>query len=257
MPTPAITSAVSRHLAVADPGHTVAFYRDVLGFEVPEPRSDTGPEVPAELIRGPARILVTAGDQVSDSTGRRQPRGSAIIFLETDDVTGLHAEISGRGGNPSLLERANWLKVQLFEVRDPDGHILWFGKSYHEADRPDHVPGGKGQLRRMLPQLPLDDVAAGVAWYRDVLGFRINYQQDDLGVMDRDSVTLLLIARSRLHTGIGSCSVYVNDADALCTELRSRGADVQGEPVSRPWGLRDFDVLDPEGNRITFAQTFE
>jgi catechol 2,3-dioxygenase-like lactoylglutathione lyase family enzyme len=257
MPMPAISSPVSRLLAAEDPTRTVAFYRDVLGFEVREPRNDAGPAVAAELTRGPARILVTVGDQAPDSTGRSQPRGSAIIFLETNDVAGLQAEISGRGGNPSPLERANWLKVQFFEIRDPDGHTLWFGQSYHEPDRPDHVPGGRGQLRRMLPQLPLDDVAAGVAWYRDVLGFRINYQQDDLGVMDRDSVTLLLIARTRRHTGIGSFSVYINDADALYAELKSRDANVQGAPVSHPWGLRDFDVLDPEGNRITFAQTFE
>jgi hypothetical protein len=32
---------------------------------------------------------------------------------------------------------------------------------------------------------------------------------------------------------------------------------VQGEPVSQPCGLREFTVSDPEGNEITFAQTFE
>jgi hypothetical protein len=36
---------------------------------------------------------------------------------------------------------------------------------------------------------------------------------------------------------------------------------MDGEPAitspSHPWGLRDFRVLDLEGNRITFAQTFE
>jgi hypothetical protein len=34
-------------------------------------------------------------------------------------------------------------------------------------------------------------------------------------------------------------------------------ADVQGEPVSHPWGLRDFQVLDLEGNRVTLGQPFE
>lgn len=51
--------------------------------------------------------------------------------------------------------------------------------------------------------------------------------------------------------------VYVRDADALHAELSAKGANVQGEPVSRPWGLREFQVLDPEGNRIGFGQTFE
>jgi catechol 2,3-dioxygenase-like lactoylglutathione lyase family enzyme len=109
-------------------------------------------------------------------------------------------------------------------------------------------------LKQIMAELPLDDVKAGVAYYRDVLGFRINYQQNDLGVMDRDDVRLLLIARSNRHTGIGSTYVYVDDADALHAELRAKGANVEGEPVSHPWGLRDFCVLDPERNQITFGQ---
>jgi uncharacterized glyoxalase superfamily protein PhnB len=49
----------------------------------------------------------------------------------------------------------------------------------------------------------------------------------------------------------------VEDADALYEELRAKGAKVEGPPVSYPWGLRDFSVVDLEGNRITFSQTFE
>jgi catechol 2,3-dioxygenase-like lactoylglutathione lyase family enzyme len=109
-------------------------------------------------------------------------------------------------------------------------------------------------LKKIMPELPLSDVAAGIGYYRDVLAFKVNYQQDNLGVMDRDDVRILLIARTARHKGIGSAYVYVGDADALHAELRAAGADVQGEPVSHPWGLRDFRVLDPEGNQITFGQ---
>jgi uncharacterized glyoxalase superfamily protein PhnB len=96
-----------------------------------------------------------------------------------------------------------------------------------------------------------------VAYYQKVFGFKINYAQDDMGVMYRDDVTLLLIRRTAQHTGIGSCYVYIRDADALHAELLARGANVAGQPISQPWGLRDFHVLDLEGNRITFGQPFE
>ncbi|MCB9925531.1 MAG: VOC family protein [Planctomycetaceae bacterium] len=112
-------------------------------------------------------------------------------------------------------------------------------------------------LERIMPELPLTDVSAGVAYYRDVLGFSVNYQQHDIGVMDRDAVRLLLVARTDRHTGIGSCYVYVQDANALHAELVDKGANVQCEPVDRPWGLREFGVLDPEGNQLTFGQPFE
>lgn len=70
-------------------------------------------------------------------------------------------------------------------------------------------------FEKIMPELPLDDVPAGVAYYRDVLGFKVNYAQHDIGVMDRDDVRILLIARTRAHRGAGSCYVYVSDADAL------------------------------------------
>lgn len=112
-------------------------------------------------------------------------------------------------------------------------------------------------LEKIMPELPLDDVAAGVSHYRDVLGFSVNYEQNDIGVIDRDSVRILLIARTKRHQGIGSCYVYVGDADALYAELVAKGANAQGKPISQPWGLREFSVLDPEGNRLTFGQPFE
>lgn len=109
-------------------------------------------------------------------------------------------------------------------------------------------------LTKIMPELPSDDVPAAVAHYRDVLGFRVNYEQADIGVMDRDAVRVLVIARTDRHTGIGSTYVYVQDADALHAELRAKGARVQTEPESHPWGLRDFRVLDLDGNQLTFGQ---
>ncbi len=112
-------------------------------------------------------------------------------------------------------------------------------------------------LDQIMPELPLTDVPAGVAHYRYVPGFSVNYQQHDFGVMDRDAVRVLLIGRTERHTGIGSCYGYVRDADAFHAGLVASGADVQGDPVSRPWGLREFQVLDPEGNRLTLGQPFD
>lgn len=108
-----------------------------------------------------------------------------------------------------------------------------------------------------MPELPMDNVPEAVAWYRDKLGFSINYEQHDIGVMDRDKVRLLLIARTEKHTGIGSCYIYVHDADLLFAELSEKGVTILHEPINRPWGLREFPVIDPEGNRITFGQPFE
>ena len=249
---PAITAPVSRSFGVADKARSIAFYRDVLGFEVQPGRRD-GASTDVELVHGPARIQLGVHDTAVDGTGQDRARGAAILFLQTEDVSAMRAAVLANGGNPSGVERVNWIKMRMFEVRDPDGHTLWFGQSFQEPDLPAPPP----MLRKALPELPLNDVAAGVAYYRDVLGFSVNYAQPDLGVMDRDAVTVVLIARTARHPGIGSCYVYIRDADALHAELKTNGANVLDDPVSRPWGLREFHVLDLEGNRLTFGQTFE
>jgi catechol 2,3-dioxygenase-like lactoylglutathione lyase family enzyme len=254
MNQPTIAAPVSRHLSVADLERSIAFYRDVLGFEVRLLKEvDRLPAV-AEAVCGPARVELSTEEGARDSTGKLRARGSAILFFQAHDVAAMRDAFVARGGAPSELENVNWIKMRMFEIRDPDGHALWFGQSF---DQPCHAPGPTRQLKQIMPELPLDDVPAGVAYYCDVLGFHVNYAQDDLGVMDRDDVTILLVLRRARNTGIGSCYVYVKDADALHAELLARGANVQGEPISHPWGLRDFTVLDLERNQIRFGQPFE
>jgi catechol 2,3-dioxygenase-like lactoylglutathione lyase family enzyme len=244
---PAIVAPVARSTGIADRDRSVRFYRDVLGFEIHD-AADT-----LEAVSGPARIQLCSEDYTpNDWTEPRRP-GSAVIFFETDDVAAMHAAIRAHGGLPSEVEKVNWIKMRMFQIRDPDGHTLWFGQSY---DKP-HKARLSPMMLKALPELPFTDVAAAVAYYRDVLGFHVNYQQHDLGVMDRDAITMVLIARTDRQKGIGSAYVYIEDADALHTELREKGAHIQGEPVSHPWGLRDFGVVDLEGNRITFGQPFE
>lgn len=260
-----ITAPLSRFLAVADVERSVAYYRDVLGFEVREVQGDHGFPATAEVVSGPARVQLGRDDAARGGVREGHPRGSAILFFETDDVSALRAAVLARGGKPSDLEKVNWIKYRVFELRDPDGHTLWFGQSYHEAGaEPEtptvaemRIPSGTGQLRKIIPEFPLRNIPAGVAHYRDVLGFRVNYAQDDFGILDRDSVTIALIPRTERHQGIGSCYVYIRDADALHSELVAKGARVQDQPVSMPWGLRQFHVLDLEDNQITFGQTFE
>lgn len=241
---PTIVAPVSRILAVADVPRSLAFYCGVLGFE----------SRPPAVVSGPARIELVAGDAAPDSTGAMRPRGAAILFFQMDDVAEFRDAVVARGGDPTELEKVNLIKMSVFQISDPDGHALWFAQSFQEPDRPKDP---SRQLLQMLPGLPLSDVATGIEYYQRVLGFHLNYAQHDLGVMDRDDVTILLIQRKAEHTGVAFCEAYVRDADALHAELVGRGARVLSEPVSHAWGLRDFQVLDLEENRLTFAQPFE
>lgn len=256
---PTIVAPVARHLGARDVAATARFWCEVLGFAV----DDAGaPEAgvaagTVTLVAGEARIHLHREDWAPDYSGGPQPPGTAIVFLQVSDVGAMHAAVAARGGRPSALEKVNGLKLQLFEVRDPDGHVVWCGQSYQR----DMPPRPARMLVQALPELPCHDVPAAVRHYREVLGFSVNYAQHDLGVMDRDQARLLLIApaeaAAQSRAGTGSACFYVRDADDLYAELLQAGADVEGEPVSRPWGMREFVARDLDGNRLTFAQTFE
>lgn len=246
---PTITAPVSRHLGTKDIQAAISFWCDVLGFE----ESETTSQALREVTLGEASVRLGAHDRGPLLEGGPRAPGSAVVFFHTNDVEGLHALVRSRGGQPSELEKVNGLKMRVFEVRDPDEHALWFGQSYQRAT-PASPPA---MIQEALPELPFSDVNAAARHYETALGFGVNHEEPGFAVMYRDKATILLIPRTERHGGIGSVFFYVKDVDALYAELLASGADLQGEPVSQPWGIRMFSVLDVEGNELGFGQTFE
>jgi catechol 2,3-dioxygenase-like lactoylglutathione lyase family enzyme len=44
-----------------------------------------------------------------------------------------------------------------------------------------------------------------------------------------------------------------SDVDALHAQLIMEGMTPEGPPEDRPWGERTFNVIDPDGNHLEFA----
>jgi catechol 2,3-dioxygenase-like lactoylglutathione lyase family enzyme len=240
-----IVAPVMRFLGTADVQRSAAFYRDTLGFEIRELDGAT------EAWSGEARLRFGSHDFEPLSWDDPQEPGSAMVFFEVDDLDAARAAIEARGGRPGAIAKINRVKMRVFELPDPDGHVLWFGQSYDEPDQ-----ARKGMIETIMPGMPAADVARAVDHYREVLGFTVNYQQADLAVMDRDQVRLLVVQRTP-KSGVSSAYVYVKDADSLHAELAAKGARIDRPLQSHPWGLRDFRVLDLDGNEIEFGQPFE
>ena len=51
--------------------------------------------------------------------------------------------------------------------------------------------------------------------------------------------------------------VLVEDVDALLEQMRSRGATFIQEVATKPWGLREFGIVTPDGHRVMFGQEIE
>ena len=51
-----------------------------------------------------------------------------------------------------------------------------------------------------------------------------------------------------------SAYVYVEDPDTMCAEYDRAGATIVEPIASRPNGMRDFTLVDPDGHRFTLGR---
>ena len=61
---------------------------------------------------------------------------TAIYYFYPENVVDLHAEVKQKEFQVSDL-RVTFYGMKEFEVRDPDGHILWFGQETDEPPTPE------------------------------------------------------------------------------------------------------------------------
>ena len=106
--------------------------------------------------------------------------------------------------------------------------------------------------------LVVRDIAASIVYYRDALGFAITFEYGEptfYVCLCRDEAALHLIAanETKRQPGEGALCIFVEDVDALHAELVARNAKVVKAPQDYDYGMRDFDVVDLDGNQIFFG----
>lgn len=108
--------------------------------------------------------------------------------------------------------------------------------------------------------LAVKDLAVSVAFYRDGLGFSIDFASEDWCFLSRDGVQLMLgyCPNALPATQIGDHAYFayieVEAVDDLHAELCARGLAALPAPESKPWGMREFMLSTPDGHRIVFGQ---
>jgi catechol 2,3-dioxygenase-like lactoylglutathione lyase family enzyme len=102
------------------------------------------------------------------------------------------------------------------------------------------------------------DMTKSVEHYCNTLGFGVTFQYGNpifYTCLCRDEVALHLLSaqQSKRLPGNGAVCVFVRDVNSLHAELTARGAKVVKPPQNYDYGMRDFDVIDPDGNQLTFG----
>ncbi len=118
----------------------------------------------------------------------------------------------------------------------------------------------------LVPMLICADVPASVRFYCDVLGFEVVDRMDDVGATGfaslRNGKAMVMLAsptyiprapRVEGRYPQAMYYFYVEDVDALRRSVVDAGGPAT-ECVDRFYGLREFEVVDPEGHVLLFGQ---
>lgn len=112
---------------------------------------------------------------------------------------------------------------------------------------------------KAIPILPTRDLQETIAFYTR-LGFEVGYQQtrpDVYLILSSGDIVLHFFGFPDLDPGqsYAGCYLKLADADAVYREWQKAGLPSTGFPrlttiEDRPWGMREFHLLDPNGTLI-------
>ena len=113
----------------------------------------------------------------------------------------------------------------------------------------------------------VDDLERSKAFYREVFGLRLVFEDENSAVFRFANTGINLLrseaAGNLIHPGTvarqdaGARLVFtidVDDVDAVCAELADHGVRLLNGPVNRPWGRRTASFTDPGGHIWEIAE---
>jgi uncharacterized glyoxalase superfamily protein PhnB len=118
-------------------------------------------------------------------------------------------------------------------------------------------------IRAIVPQFLVDDLDRAVAYYRDRLGFTVDFTYDDFYAgISRDGCAIHLkeagkLAEERAHRKREEhldAYIDVTGIQDLYADLQRRGATVTRPLEERPWACLDFYVEDADGYILCFSE---
>ncbi|HEV3167405.1 MAG TPA: VOC family protein [Isosphaeraceae bacterium] len=112
-----------------------------------------------------------------------------------------------------------------------------------------------------------EDLERSKVFYQDVFGLPVFYEDANSAVFKFENTLINLLkipaAVDLIKPGVvakpeaGSrfqFTIPVDDVDAACAELATRGVELLNGPMNRPWGIRTASFVDPGGHIWEIAQ---
>jgi catechol 2,3-dioxygenase-like lactoylglutathione lyase family enzyme len=112
--------------------------------------------------------------------------------------------------------------------------------------------------KSISPVFHVRDVDAAVRFYTEALGFTQsfrfgNYAGLKLGICE---IHICTPGDYGVRRG-GNAYIFCDEVDEYFRKIVSAGAKPTSEPRNHAYGMRDFVILDPDGNQLSFGCDIE
>lgn len=116
---------------------------------------------------------------------------------------------------------------------------------------PDSITFGS-----VTPLIPAGgDLSVAIAFYENQLGFTTTYQDEGMAIVNRDQSSLMLIKNDDRHWAENtSLRIAIVGVEALYADYQARGFEGLRSLGVKPWGTKEFAVIDPTGVCLAFYE---
>jgi predicted lactoylglutathione lyase len=115
----------------------------------------------------------------------------------------------------------------------------------------------KSEFPGAVPEIPVSDINRASIYYQRNLGFRIDWGGEDDGIagISKGHCRMFLTngAFRQQYGNAGPVLIWLNldskeEVNDLYERWSANQAKVVSHPESKPWGLHEFTIADPDGN---------
>lgn len=111
------------------------------------------------------------------------------------------------------------------------------------------------KVDRVIYMLMAEDMDRAIAFYRDAIGLKVEYQSPDWTEMVFGDAVVALHGGGTAEFKKTGLSFQVADIDAACLEVEAGGGKVMSGPSERPGEpIKLASLVDTEGNGFTLTQ---
>jgi catechol 2,3-dioxygenase-like lactoylglutathione lyase family enzyme len=118
---------------------------------------------------------------------------------------------------------------------------------------------GSTIIEKAIPVLPSLNFDASLKFYVEKLGFNLSFRTEDRLALEKNGLEIhFWPCEDKQIPAASGCFVVVRNIEPLYEEYRQQGVvHPKGALEDKPWGMRQFSMLDGDGNLIQFAESLK